>query len=171
MNLLCSFPTTIKTERLTLRPLIDTDRDALVALFRDELVKKTYMLPDLDDDDCANALFVRMKDLSISEQRLVRGICLDDALIGVINDVGVDEDTIEVGYALHSDYHNRAYMTEALSAVISELKLCGFTVRAGAFSENASSIRVMEKCKMRRIEHTETIEYRESEHLCIFYEA
>ena len=171
MDHLRSFPEVVKTERLTLQPLFDSDYDALIALFRDEVVKQTYMLPDLSDEASADALFCRMKELSEKNDRLVRGIYLEQKLIGVINDVGINDCSIELGYALHPNHHNRAYMTEALSTVIHALKTCGFsTVRAGAFSENAASIRVMEKCGMQRIADTEEIEYRGNTHLCIYYE-
>ena len=53
-----------------------------------------------------------------------------------------------------------------MSALFSE----GFSaVKAGAFSENAASIRVMEKCGMTKTGETEQIEYRGKTHTCVYY--
>jgi RimJ/RimL family protein N-acetyltransferase len=41
-------------------------------------------------------------------------------------------------------------------------------VTAGAFEDNLASLRVMEKCGMQPMEHTDTIEYRGCEHLCLY---
>ncbi len=43
-------------------------------------------------------------------------------------------------------------------------------VKTGAFTENIASIRVMEKCGMRRFDETEEIEYRGKNHTCVYYE-
>ena len=44
------------------------------------------------------------------------------------------------------------------------------TIKAGYFEENLASGRVMEKSGMHKVEHTDTIEYRGTTHLCINYE-
>ena len=43
------------------------------------------------------------------------------------------------------------------------------TVLAGAFVENAASMRVMEKSGMTRQDYTDEIEYRGVTHTCIYY--
>ena len=163
--------TMIKTERLTLAPLCENDRDALVAIFRDDIVKATYMLPDLDDDGEADKMFSRLLSISRANEHFLLGIYCNHTLIGIINDVGTEDKTIELGYAIAPEYHNRGFMTEALRACISHLKALGFsTIRCGAFDGNLASFRVMEKCGMQKIDYTETIEYREKTHICTFYE-
>ena len=163
--------TMIKTERLTLAPLCENDRDALVAIFRDDIVKATYMLPDLDDDGKADKMFSRLLSISRADEHFLLGIYYNHTLIGIINDVGTEDKTIELGYAISSAYHNRGFMTEALLACIPHLKALGFsTIRCGAFDGNLASFRVMEKCGMKKIDYTETIDYREKNHTCIFYE-
>jgi RimJ/RimL family protein N-acetyltransferase len=162
--------TIIHTPRLTLGPLREQDQAALIALFRHEAVKETYMVPDPLDDATAQRLFARMMALSHDDTRYVFGIFLGDALIGVLNDTEISGDTIEMGYALHPDHWNRGYMSEAFAAVINYLHTRGFTtVTAGAFEENAASLRVMQKCGMVRMAHTDQIEYRGKMHTCIYY--
>jgi RimJ/RimL family protein N-acetyltransferase len=62
------------------------------------------------------------------------------------------------------------YMTEALKLAINELFDLGYQeVIAGAFSENAASIRVMEKSGMSKITKSDEIEYRGMIHTCVYY--
>lgn len=159
----------IKTERLTLSALSDADRDLLIAIFKDDRVKCTYMVPDLDDGT-ADRLFERLKELSHSSERIVLGIYLKDELIGLINDTGIDDGAVELGWVISPIHHNSGYATEAVGALIEKLFDDGFTeVLAGAFEENPASIRVMEKCSMKRIEKEEFIEYRGLSHRCVYY--
>ena len=115
-------------------------------------------------------LFLRMLELSQASAHYIRAICLDEAVIGFINDTEIKEDSIELGYVIDPAHHNKGYMTQALALAIRELFEQGFReVIAGAFSENIASIRVMEKCGMKRLSHTDTLQYRGKNHLCVFY--
>ena len=155
-------------ERLVLRPLEDGDRDGLLRIVRDGRVKKTYMLPDLEDEAKGEAFFARMRDLSRSE-RFVWGISLQGALIGFLNECGIEGDAVEIGYFIDPAQWNRGYATEALGLAIAELFRMGYrTVRAGWFEENPASGRVMEKCGMRPTEKTSVIAYRGADHRCLY---
>ena len=161
----------LQTPRLTLRPFAPTDVDNAIAIFQSDKVKATYMLPDFPTHEDAVKLFDRLMTLSNGSEHLVLGIALDNSLIGFLNDTGAENGMIEVGYALHPDYWNRGYATEALTAVIEELFRLGFsTVRAGFFEENPASGRVMEKSGMHRIDYSDSIDYRGQTHRCIYYE-
>ena len=157
--------------RLILGPLSDIDEDAMIRILTDDTVKKTYMVPDFTSQEQTQKLFLRLKELSRSQERFVRGIYVEEHLVGMINDVGIDGRRIELGYVIHPDHHNRGYCTEALKKAIEELFCEGFEeILAGAFAENAASIRVMEKAGMQRSERSEEIEYRGEVHRCVYYE-
>ena len=64
----------IITPRLVLDSIKDADRDAFIEIFRHDTVKATYMLPDLENDEKATALFERIKKLSEQTDRYVYGI-------------------------------------------------------------------------------------------------
>ena len=88
----------------------------------------------------------------------------------LVNDTDICGKTIEVGYALHPDYHGRGFATEALGAVIPYLFAEGFDqILAGAFETNTASTRVMEKSGMSRTKMTSEIEYRGKTHKCVYY--
>lgn len=161
----------IRTERLIIKSFALEDEDAVIRLFIEDEVKKTYMVPDFESRQQAVKLFERMRELSFLRTRYVRGIyLLDNIFIGVVNDVGVEEGKIEVGYALLPEFQGQGYGTEMLTAVIEKLFEKGYKeVLAGAFEENVASRRVMEKAGMHLIELEEEIEYRGKRHRCVYY--
>ena len=155
---------------MKLRPFLPEDASTMKRLLTDPIIGKTYMLPGYSDPEAALPLFQRMMDLSQDENRYLRGICIGDTLIGFLNDPEIKEKSIELGYVIDPAHHGKGYMTQALTLAIRELFAKGFeTVITGAFEENTASIRVMEKCGMQRMEHTDTIEYRGKTHLCVYY--
>lgn len=161
--------TNINTERLVLRPFKTSDRNSAFDIFFDELVKKTYMIPDFINEKEAEMLFNKLCENSQSEAHFVYAICLEERLIGFINDCSINAMEIEIGYVINSQYHGQGYMSEALQAAIKELFRLGFIrVVAGYFIENIASKRVMEKCLMLPITKEEDIIYKGVVHHCKF---
>ena len=155
---------------MTLGEIRDCDFDDMMSVLKNEVVAATYKIPDLDTREAELELFEYLRDISQREDRYLFGIFLDGKLIGLINDCEINNECIEMGYALHPDYHNQGYTTEAFSAVINSLLSKGFTeIIAGAFEDNIASMRVMEKCGMKRTKMTAEIEYRGKTHKCVYY--
>lgn len=160
----------IETERLVLKPLADSDRNNMIELLTNSEIKKTYMLPDFENEEQAEKLFQRLKAGSQEGKVYQVGIFLNGEVIGYANEVEREEDKIELGYMLHPKHHNKGYATEMLKAMIEEMFARGFSeVLAGAFEENPASMRVMEKSGMTRLEKTDEIEYRGAVHKCVYY--
>lgn len=148
----------------------DNDRDNMIELLTNSEIKKTYMLPDFENEEQAEKLFARLKEGSLAEKVYQAGIFLDGEVIGYANEVERDGDKIELGYMIHPKHHNKGYGTEMLKVMIDEMFARGFTeVLAGAFEENVASMRIMEKSGMTRIEKTDEIEYRGALHKCVYY--
>ena len=160
----------IESERIVLAPMGEGERAMLGKLLEDSRVTKTYMVPVFSSVEERERLVDAFLRLSGDEKRFVRGIFLDGAFVGFINDVGVEGDGIELGYVVSPDFLGRGICTKALRAAISALIGIGFgEVLCGAFEENGASLRVMEKCSMKRIESEETIEYRGISHRCVYF--
>ena len=173
MNLPIQKKSCIHTARLTLRPYAPEDTAQLVALLTHPEVTKTFMVPDFATPEQAVALVSRLVAMSRPEDtaHLEYGICLDDRLIGFVNDCGIEEDEIEIGYVVSPDEQGRGYATEAVRAVLEELRGMGFRrVTAGYFEGNKASRRVMEKCGMQPTSETDEEEYRGICHLCRYCE-
>ena len=148
--------TQIKTERLILKPYSEQDIDTLTESrsCAEELVRKLIVFSRPDDT-----------------KHLEYGIYLNEKLIGFINDCGIEDDEIEIGYVIHPQYQGHGYATEAVHAVITELREIGFRkVTAGYFSENTASLRVMEKCGMQKTAITDEEDYRGKRHICKYCE-
>ena len=140
-----------------------------MSLLTDEVVGRTYMVPENIDRCMAERIFLRYRSLSAAPDRYVRVICAGEEAVGVIHDVGIQNGTVELGWALLSGYHSKGYCTEAVCLAIGELRDLSFrTVTAGAFAENTASLRVMEKNGMKRTDLREMISYKGKEHLCVY---
>ena len=163
-------PPIIKTQRLCLQAFRDLDQNALIGLLTNETISKTYMTPVFHSEEEKIQTFQRLQKLSALEDRFVRGIYLNDQLIGFVNDVEMKDGEIELGYVIHPQHHNQGYATEALATVMELMFSAGISVvKTGAFEGNHASMRVMEKCGMVRIDQEEQIEYRGKLLRCIFY--
>ena len=164
-------PDVLQTPRLRLQAIRYGNGRAVLSLLTNEEVGKTYMVPEFPDRRSQWRLFERLRQLSRCPERFVYGIYLGGRLIGILNEVETSETEIELGYVIHPDHKGNGYATEALQAAIDALLNMGYkAVRAGAFEENLASIRVMEKCGMRRLPQTEEVEYRGKLHRCILFE-
>ena len=161
----------ITTNRLILRPYKESDREQVIWILRNGEISKTFMLPEFEDDAAAERLFRKILIYSHQEDHFERAICLEDRVIGFLNDVEIKDGTAELGYVIHPDYQNRGYATEALTASIQELFRQGYSrIRTGYFEENPASRRVMEKSGMHPISRVDTIEYRGKLHKCLYFE-
>lgn len=159
----------LTTPRLVLDEIRDEDRDALVDILKNDTVTEFYMVPPLATREAEDKMFAALRDLSRRNDRYFFGVFLDGRLIGIFNDTEITAEHVELGYALHPAVHGKGYATEALGAMIGFLFSRGVPrVTAGAFEDNLASLRVMEKCGMQPMEHTDTIEYRGREHLCLY---
>lgn len=160
----------IQTPRLVLHAFADADlEDALELLYNDE-IKKTFMLPDFASRADAVEMFRVLQRMSHSEEHFVYGVYCKERLIGFLNDVELDGDSVELGYVVHPNWKNQGYATETLTAAIPELFRIGYiSVKAGFFEENQASRRVLEKSGMKKTEFTAEIEYRGKTHHCIYY--
>lgn len=156
---------------LKLRGFLPTDQTRILETVTSTKVNQTYMLPDFEKPEDAIPLFERLSKLSMDSSRFVRCIDVDGRAVGFLNDVEIKDGSIELGYVIHPDFHNRGYMTRALIAAIEELFTLNYErVVCGAFEGNKASQRVMEKAGMTKIDFTEIIEYRDKQHLCVYYE-
>lgn len=77
---------------------------------------------------------------------------------------------MELGYVIHPSFWGMGFATEMLKAVIEMLLENGVSeIITGAFEENTASIRIMEKCGMRKTALEEDIAYQGRNHHCIYY--
>ena len=153
-----------------LRAILPEDRERVLDILTSEKVNRTYMLPDYQKREDAVPLFLRLMEMSRDKSKFVRAIALEKGLIGFLNHVEIANSIIELGYVIHPDFQGNGYMTQALKLAMNELFAMGYEeVITGAFSTNAASIRVMEKCGMVKISKSDQLTYRGITHTCVYY--
>lgn len=158
------------TKHLMLKAYDDADRQQMVNILLNEEIKKTFMIPDFECVKQAEELFEKIKHYSKSDDHFEYGIYLNDKLIGFVNDCGIKDSMIELGYVIHPNYQGKGYATEALHICINELFRMGFKhIRAGFFEQNIASCRVMQKCGMYKLDLEEDIQYKGNLYHCLYY--
>ena len=160
----------INTKRLIIKPYSDCDETDMVELLMNDKIKETYIIPDLKNVQEAKKYFKKLQVYANSSQHYERGIYYNNQLIGFINDVEINQDTIEIGYVIHPNFHNQGFATETLRAVIDDLYHQGFkTIISCAFESNIASFKVMEKCGMKKLETSTMIRYQNIDQNCLYY--
>ena len=160
----------IQTKRLILKEISENDFSSLFDLLTNEEVKKTYLLPDFEDENAFLKMFSHLKKLSLDENGHTAGVFLGEKLIGLFHKVEVHGNRVEVGYAIHPHHKNQAYAPEVLQAGIAYFFDKGFfEVYAGAFKTNLASLKVMEKAGMRKTNMKASVDYRGETHPCVYY--
>ena len=155
---------------IELKIIEEKDKDLLIEIFKDQDVKKTYMIPDFEDESMYEKMFNGFMKMSAGNTRYVRGVYLEDTIIGFVNEVEKTEESIELGYVISPKYKGHGYCTEALEKSINYLFSRFYKeVICGAFEHNLASIRVMQKAGMKKMMKTDEIEYRGQVHKCVYY--
>ena len=158
------------TYHLVLKSIEDKDKASMIKMLDDPKIKKTYMLPDFENEEQESLFFEKLKNLTRSNEHIIYGIYHNDRLIGFINDVNMTPETVEVGYFIDSDEWNKGYATEALWAYMKQLFEMGYIyVEAAYFEGNDASAKVMQKCGMHPSGKQEIINYRGQDHTAIYY--
>jgi RimJ/RimL family protein N-acetyltransferase len=146
---------TIVTQRLRLRPFIQSDAGDVTRLAGDKRVAATTLnLPHPYPEVLANQWIASHEENFISRRSLVLAICLrsDGQLIGAVGlTIKLDLDNAELGYWISAEFWNSGYATEAAYAITTYgfERLHLHKIYAHHFAGNDSSGRVMQKIGMK----------------------
>lgn len=146
--------TVIRTARLILRPVRESDADELFAQFAHWEVMRWLSSPPwpYQREDAQSYLREQARP-GIGVAQPTFAITLDDRLIGGIDVRQREPSHLQrgagpnVGYWIGQSHWGRGYMTEAARGLIGHLFAAGFgdTIYCGAFAGNAASLKVQEK--------------------------
>ena len=157
----------LRTQRLLLRPYVDSDVDALHDIHRRDDVTRFLPWNPRTRDDVA-AMVERRKPLTRLERDgdgllLVVLVAPDGPLVGDVDLqlISVEHRQGEMGYVLHPAHHGHGYATEAAEALLR----IGFEtydlhrIVGKVDARNEASARVLERLGMRREAHLRENEF------------
>jgi len=149
---------TIETERLFLRTLNLTDKDAF---FKYRSMPEVYKYQAWCPKNTAEIEAFIIKNLAVhlneKDTWLQLAVCLKGGPL--IGDIGVhclvDEQQVEIGYTLSPEYQGKGYAAEAVRAVIAYLfsELEKHRVSASVDPDNSRSVKLLEKLGFRKEAH------------------
>ena len=143
----------IEGERIVLRPVVDTDADALRDLVQDETVYRylpTYLF-ERQFDDVRDAIRLLYADLYHNKESLILGVSRvgDDELCGFCELYGPREeaDKISLGYRFRQRFWGQGIATETVGLAVRWLysETTIELITASTMIENLASARVLEK--------------------------
>ncbi|WP_416905610.1 GNAT family N-acetyltransferase [Micromonospora echinospora] len=152
--------TTLRTERLELRPVRDDDIDRILE-YRN-LPEVTYWLLRTEVEPASFRAAWRRAAGNPDDHSVA--VTLDGLVIGTVSlDVidgmgqpGMPRQTeAQLGYIFDPAHHGHGYATEAVAAMVAHAfeRLGVRRITAGCFADNLPSVRLLEKVGMRREQH------------------
>lgn len=147
----------IKTQRLKIRTLQDTDLNDVFDIYKDEETCK-YLLHNSWNEKNKNEEFKeKLSKQSLEKDFAINLACiLDDVVIAEINIWNTQmKECVEIGYCFNPKYSNKGYATEALKAVVEYLFINKniHRIQANMDARNLVSAKLCEKIGMRREAH------------------
>lgn len=151
----------LTTERLTIRPIVETDWPAVGNIWTAlaPLPMAQYDKPHPTDPEIIRVRVARWADFTQKgTDHMFFAVCLDGFMIGYFA-FNTRETGHEIGYSFHPAYHGKGYAKEALGALLNHLRCLGFTCfSAGSALNNTPSVRLLNSLGFRLTE-TEKVSF------------
>ena len=147
----------IETDRLILRPWLDSDAEALFRYASDPDVGPRAGWPPHKDIEESRRV---IRDIFTNDRTWAVTLRENGEVIGCMgyfihgeSNIPIGEEDAEIGYWIAKPYWNRGIATEALRAMIDYcFNVKGFlTLWSDFFIDNPASGRVMEKCELQKL--------------------
>ena len=142
----------LKTERLVLRPLAQTDAERLASLANNwNVARMLSRMPYPYSLDMAEDWIARQAAQRAEGEEFVYAVTNGEGFVGTCGVQAHANGTHEIGYWIGEPYWNRGYASEATGAVLGEAaaRFDAGTLISGHFWENHASGRVLTKLGFR----------------------
>ena len=161
----------IQTKTLVLDILKDENEDDVISILSNYDVKQNYISYDLDYDGLKKK-FKKLKLDSKIKIHYARAIFKDNKLIGIVNDVQLDNNQIEIELALLPEYQKADLIQEILEATSDKLlNKKGFkVVKAYCFEDYVAYKDALKASGFTEESRKENLTYRGLEKVCLFFE-
>lgn len=136
----------IKTERLLIRPIVETDWKSIQHIW-DDIKHSPYAQYDNPKDTQEDVVRPRISRWANANKsgtdHLFYAVCLNDTVIGYIA-FNLAERGHEIGYCFHSAHHGNGYGKESLSALIRHMESLNIRwLSARTALQNKPSVRLL----------------------------
>ena len=152
--------TTLRTERLELRPVRDEDVDRILEYRNLPEVTRWLLRTEVDRASFRAAWRRAAEDpddhsMAVALDGLVIGTVSLDVVDGMGQPGMPPRTEAHLGYIFDPAYGGHGYATEAVSAMVAYAfdRLGVRRITAGCFADNLASVRILEKVGMRREQH------------------
>ena len=135
----------IITRRLSIRRVGVNDWKAIQRIWSDaaKSIYAQFDKPNETDDWSVSRRIEKWASFASSNEHLFFAVCLQDSVIGYIA-LNQRQESYEIGYCFHSDYHGKGYATESISAVLEMMNAQGVSrIEAGTALENIPSVNLL----------------------------
>lgn len=135
----------LKTERLMIRRIAEDDWESLQRIWKDFSFSEyaQYDTPHDTDAEAVRARIRKWASRNTGTEHMFFAVCLDRTLIGYIA-FNIRENSHEIGYCFHSDYHGHGYARESHAALFEYLRTLGITkFTAGTALNNLPSVALL----------------------------
>ena len=139
----------IRTARLTLRPLRDEDRQAVVRILSCSTTMQWVRGGPLTADAADAWLDRRIAD-EAERGYSMWGVEHLGHLVGFCGFFPTTEGALDLAYVIHHEHQNRGFASEAAIAAVNSTRSAGVGVLATIRPENLASMRVSEKAGLHR---------------------
>ena len=150
----------LKTERLTIRPIVADDWKSIKDIWVDfnTSALSQYDMPHNTDDEDVRKRIAKWAGASNSTEHMFFAICLGDTVIGY-SAFNIRENGHEIGYCFHSAYHGKGYAKESHLALFDHMRTLGIKrLTAGTALNNMPSVSLLKSLGFELIE-TEKVSF------------
>ena len=155
-----STTSSIRTERLELRPVRDEDVDRILEYRNLPEVTRWLLRTEVDPESFRSAWRRAAQDPDDHSAAVVLdGVVIGTVSLGLVDGMGQPgmptRTQADLGYVFDPAYGGNGYATEAVSAMVAHAfdQLGVRRITAGCFADNRASVRILEKLGMRREQH------------------
>lgn len=163
--------TSMKTDRLHIRHIAETDWQAVREIWQDFKLSEyaQYDIPHNTDEADVRERIARWAQFSRGVEHVFFAVCLHETVIGYVA-FNIRPDGYEIGYCFHSRYHGKGYARESLSALIEHMRGLGATrFSAGTALDNLPSVRLLASLGFEQVGEEKVSFYKDIEGNDIFF--
>lgn len=154
----------LKTERLTIRPIMAEDWKSVRDIWLDfnSSAYAQYDKPHSTENEDVQPRIAKWAAANRGTAHMFFAVCLHESLIGYVA-FNIRENGYEIGYCFHSAYHGNGYARESLLALFAYLRTLGITrFFAGTALRNTPSVKLLTSLGFKLIKQEKVSFYKDA---------